>query len=193
MNPDKPISESQAYDDAVLITRMYQAIDECPCPVIGCVQGSVFGGGVGLVAVCDIVIAAENTMFALSEVKLGLMPAVISPFLLRKAGESFLRRYCLTGEPFSALVAKHFNLVHDVIELDGFEKHLAELIAVIRRLAPQAVRNTKALFRRILPLHGADRWTVCAQANAQGRLSSEAIEGLNAFLEKRVPAWATTE
>lgn len=190
MSPDSPVSEAQAREDAERLIRMYRAIDECPCPLIGRVHGSVFGGGVGLAAVCDIVVAADDTVFALSEVKLGLVPAVIAPFLLRKAGESFVRRYCLTGEAFSASVAKHFNLVHDVVEKDGLEKRIDELIEAVLQLAPSASQYTKALFRRILRLPDADRWTVCAQANAETRLSVEAREGLRAFLEKRAPAWA---
>lgn len=189
MSPDPPVSEAQAREDAERLVRMYRAIDECPCPVIGRVHGSVFGGGVGLAAVCDIVVAVGDTVFALSEVKLGLVPAVIAPFLLRKAGESFVRRYCLTGEAFSASVAKHFNLVHDVVEKDGLEKRIDELIEAVLQLAPSASQYTKALFRRILRLPDADRWTVCAQANAETRLSAEAREGLRAFLEKRAPAW----
>jgi methylglutaconyl-CoA hydratase len=190
MSPESPVSEAQAREDADRLIRMYRAIDECPCPVIGRVHGSAFGGGVGLAAVCDIVVAADDTLFALSEVKLGLVPAVIAPFLLRKAGESFVRRYCLTGEAFSASVAKQFNLVHDVVGKDGLEKRIDELIEAVLQLAPSASQHTKALVRRILRLPDADRWTVCAQANAEARLSAEAREGLQAFLEKRAPAWA---
>ncbi len=190
MSPDSPVSEARAREDAERLIRMYRAIDECPCPVIGRIHGSAFGGGVGLLAVCDIVVAADDTVFALSEIKLGLVPAVIAPFLLRKAGESFVRRYCLTGEVFSAAAAKQFNLVHDVVAKDGLAKRIGELIEAVLQLAPSASQHTKALFRRILRLPDADRWTVCAQANAETRLSAEAREGLRAFLEKRAPAWA---
>jgi methylglutaconyl-CoA hydratase len=190
MSPDSPVSEARAREDAERLIRMYRAIDECPCPVIGRIHGSAFGGGVGLLAVCDIVVAADDTVFALSEIKLGLVPAVIAPFLLRKAGESFVRRYCLTGEVFSAAAAKQFNLVHDVVAKDGLAKRIDELIEAVLQLAPSASQHTKALFRRILRLPDADRWTVCAQANAETRLSAEAREGLRAFLEKRAPAWA---
>ncbi len=190
MSPDSSVSEARAREDAERLIRMYRAIDECPCPVIGRIHGSAFGGGVGLLAVCDIVVAADDTVFALSEIKLGLVPAVIAPFLLRKAGESFVRRYCLTGEVFSAAAAKQFNLVHDVVAKDGLAKRIGELIEAVLQLAPSASQHTKALFRRILRLPDADRWTVCAQANAETRLSAEAREGLRAFLEKRAPAWA---
>ncbi|GIW54106.1 MAG: enoyl-CoA hydratase [Nitrospiraceae bacterium] len=190
MSPDSPVSEARAREDAERLIRMYRAIDECPCPVIGRIHGSAFGGGVGLLAVCDIVVAADDAVFALSEIKLGLVPAVIAPFLLRKAGESFVRRYCLTGEVFSAAAAKQFNLVHDVVAKDGLAKRIDELIEAVLQLAPSASQHAKALFRRILRLPDADRWTVCAQANTEARLSAEAREGLRAFLEKRAPAWA---
>ena len=193
MSPEYPISETQAREDAELLIQMYRAIDECPCPVIGRIHGATFGGGVGLVAVCDIVVAAEDVTFALSEVRLGLVPAVISPFLLRKAGESFVRRYCLTGETFSASVARQFNLVHDLVERDNLEARINELVQGVSRLAPQAARNTKALLRGILSLPDAERWKVCAETNAQARLSAEAREGLRAFLEKRPPAWAAAQ
>ena len=95
---------------------MFRTIDECPCPVIGRIRGAAYGGGVGWIAVCDIVVAAADTMFAFSEVRLGLVPAVIAPFVLRKTGDSFMRRFCLTGEPFPASTAKEAALVHDVVD-----------------------------------------------------------------------------
>ncbi len=190
MSPDPPVSAAQAREDAERLIRMYRAIDECPYPVIGRIHGSAFGGGVGLLAVCDIVVSSQDAVFALSEAKLGLVPAVIAPFLLRKAGESFVRRYCLTGEVFSAVVANQFNLIHDIVAKDGLDKRIDELIEAVLRLAPGASQHTKALFHRLLRLPEPDGWTVCAQANAEARLSAEAQEGLRAFLEKRAPAWA---
>ncbi len=190
MRPDPSVSAAQAREDAERLIRMYRAIDECSCPVIGRIHGSAFGGGVGLLAVCDIVVSSQDAVFALSEVKLGLVPAVIAPFLLRKAGESFVRRYCLTGEAFSAAVAKQFNLIHDIVAQEGLDKRTDELIEAVLHLAPLAAQHTKALFRRILRLPDADQWTVCAHASAEARLSTEAQEGLRAFWEKRAPAWA---
>lgn len=93
-------TEEQATADALQLAAMFRAVEDCPCPVIGLVQGPAFGGGVGLMAACDIVVAAEGATFTLSETALGLVPAIIAPLLLRKAGESFFRRYVLTGEPF---------------------------------------------------------------------------------------------
>lgn len=190
MQSASPVSESQAKDDAHRLIRMFRAIDECPCPVIGLVQGPAFGGGVGLMAVCDIVVAAEDATFSLSETRLGLIPAVIAPFLLRKAGESFLRRYCLTGEAFSASTAHCFGLVHDVVPESDLDDRITELIEAITRLAPRATRESKALLHRMLPLSDGDRWARCAEANAGARCAPEATEGLQAFVEKRLPSWA---
>ncbi|HJU05263.1 MAG TPA: enoyl-CoA hydratase-related protein, partial [Nitrospiraceae bacterium] len=189
MNPALPVSEAQAREDAHRLVRMYRAIDECLPPVIGRVHGPAFGGGVGLMAVCDIVVAAEDASFALSEARLGLIPAIISPFLLRKAGESFLRRYCLTSEAFSAPEAKHFNLVHDTTSPDGLDKRVQELCDMILRLAPQATRQTKSLLRHMHFQTEGHHSVMCMDANVQARLSEEAKEGLRAFMEKRPPAW----
>lgn len=189
MGSEGDVSASEAQKDAERLMKMFQAIDECPCPVIGRIQGAVFGGGVGLIAVCDVAVAVEDATFALSEVRLGLVPAVIAPFLLRKTGESFMRRFCLTGESFSASAAQQCHLVHDVTERAKLDSRVDELVHMVLRLAPQATRDTKALFRRLLTLSEEERWRVCTEANAHARLSAEAQEGLRAFLEKRSPGW----
>ncbi|MCS6289115.1 MAG: enoyl-CoA hydratase/isomerase family protein [Nitrospira sp.] len=190
MHSTSPVSDTQATDDAYRLTRMYRAIDESPCPVIARVQGPAFGGGLGLMAVCDIVVAAEDAMFSLSEARLGLIPAVIAPFLLRKAGESFLRRYALTGETFTTSVAHRFGLVHDVVSQRDLDNRITEVIDAVRQLAPRATRATKGLILRIRPLPDQERGVTCAEANAHARGASEAIEGLRAFAEKRPPEWA---
>jgi methylglutaconyl-CoA hydratase len=187
--PESPVSEAQALQDAQRLVRMFRAIDECPCPVIGNVHGPAFGGGVGLVAACDVVVATEEATFALSEARLGMVPAVIAPFLLRKAGESFTRRYCLTGEPFSAAIAQVHHLVHDVVPTGGLDKRTRELSEAVLALAPQAVRQTKLLIRRLVTMSQGDHWSCCTQANAEARISQEAQEGLRAFLQKRLPQW----
>jgi methylglutaconyl-CoA hydratase len=193
MAPDRPVSQAEAREDAARLVRMYRAIDECPCPVIGRIHGSAFGGGVGLVAVCDVAVAAHDTVFALSEVRLGLIPAVIAPFLLRKSGESFVRRYALTGETFTAAVANQYGLVHEVTEPDQLRIRTDELAGVVLRVAPQAVRETKSLLRRLRTCANDEVWEVCAAANATARLSGEAREGLQAFFNKRSPAWSRKE
>lgn len=189
MGPEGGVSAGQARTDAEHLIMMYRSIDECPCPVLARVQGPAFGGGVGLVAVCDVAVANEDATFALSEVRLGLVPAVIAPFLLRKTGESFVRRFSLTGESFSSSVARQNHLVHDVVPSDRLDSRMAELTDAVTGLAPQATRHTKALLRNLSSRSDVEPWTVCAEANAHARLSAEAQEGLRAFREKRSPAW----
>lgn len=183
------VSASVAHKDAERLMNMFRVIDQCPCPVIGRIQGPAFGGGIGLIAVCDIAVAVEDATFALSEARLGLVPAVIAPFLLRKTGESFLRRFCLTGEAFSASAAQRCHLVHDVVERDKLDARVDELAHMVLHLAPQATRDTKALFRQLLTLSEEERRKTCIDTNAHARLSAEAEEGLRAFLEKRTPVW----
>lgn len=190
---DREITEGQARSDAEQLIAMYRSIDECPCPVLARVQGPTFGGGVGLVAVCDVVVADEGATFALSEVRLGLVPAIIAPFILRKTGASFLRRFSLTGEACSASIAMENHLVHDVVPSDQLDRRTAELVQTVTRLAPQATRHTKALLRTLSPRFDGEMWTICADANIQARLSAEAQEGFRAFLEKRSPAWVPDE
>lgn len=189
MGPGSPVPETQARDDADRLTELYRTVNDCPCPVIGRIHGAALGGGVGLVAVCDMAVATEDAVFALSEARLGLVPAIILPFLLDRVGESFLRQYALTGEPFSAAVAKEARLVHDVVSKDALDKRIDELVGAIRLAGPQAVRATKALIRRLASPADPERHQVSAQANVQARLSTEAREGLRAFFEKRPPGW----
>jgi methylglutaconyl-CoA hydratase len=189
LTQDGRFSGEEAREDARLLAGMYRTIDEYPHPVIGRVQGNAFGGGVGLLAVCDVVVAAEEASFTLSEAQLGLIPAVIAPFLLRKVGDSFMRRFCLTAEPFSASIAKQFNLVHDVVTSDSLDARIGELIEAVLRLAPEAARQTKGLLRRLQGAEAGERENLSIEANVQARLSPEAQEGLRAFLEKRPPAW----
>jgi methylglutaconyl-CoA hydratase len=187
--PETPVSESQALQDAQRLVRMFRAVDECLCPVIARIHGPAFGGGVGLIAACDIAVAVHAATFALSEARLGLVLAVISPFLLRKTGESFSRRYCLTGESFSAAIAQQFHLVHDVVAADQLDARIKELMHAVLSLGPRATRETKLLLNRLVTMIHGDHWSACTQANVDARLSGEAKEGLRAFLEKRPPMW----
>lgn len=186
---DGTVSSAHAREDAQRLMRMLRTIDECPCPVIGQVQGAAFGGGVGLVAACDIAVAAEDATFALSEVRLGMVSGVIAPLLRQKTGESFLRRFCLTGEVFCAAAAQQYNLVHDVVERHQLDSHVARLVHAVVSLAPQAVRDTKALLRRLRTVSDDEGWNAGIESNAHARLSAEAQEGFRAFLERRAPVW----
>lgn len=190
MWPDRAVSAAEAQQDAERLLEMFRTIDECPCPVIGRIQGAAYGGGVGLIAVCDIAVAATDTTFTFSEVRLGLVPAVIAPFVLVKTGDSFVRRFCLTGEPFSASIARDGGLIHEVVEPAALDARIATVAEQIASMAPQAVRDTKALLRRLRYLSVEERWKACVEGNVRARLTPEAQEGLRAFREHRTPSWA---
>jgi methylglutaconyl-CoA hydratase len=189
MGPDRLVSALEAREDAERLLAMFQTIEECPCPVIGRIQGAAYGGGVGLIAVTDIAVAAADCTFAFSEVRLGFVAGVISPFVLRKTGESFARRFCLTGEAFSAATAREAGLIHAVAEPAGLDAKVGALTEHILRAAPQAVRDTKALLRRLGRVSAEEAWEVCVGANIRARLSAEAQEGFRAFRERRAPVW----
>ena len=169
--------------DANAMRRMFEAIDGCPAPVVALVQGHALGGGIGLVACSDIVIAEPRAVFAFSEVKLGIVPAVISPFALRKIGESAARRYFVTGERFDAATALAIGLVHGVS--DNLGAALEKILGELRTAGPRAARHAKRLV-----LERPDG-PETARRIAERRTSDEGQEGLRAFLDRRTPAWAT--
>ena len=175
------LSLEENVEDAMRLFEMMQAVDTCPAPVVARVQGYALGGGSGLVAAVDIAIAAEDAVFGFSEVKLGIVPAVISPFVLPKLGPGAARRYFLTGERFDTETALRIGLVHEVAaDLDGaVDRVVGELLTS----GPEATREAKRLIR--LAPQGEDT----AQLAARLRAGSEGQEGLRAFLERRKPAW----
>ena len=168
--------------DANAMRMMFEAIDRCPAPVVARVQGHALGGGAGLVAVSDVASSAPGTAYAFSEVKLGIIPAVISPFALAKIGVGNARRYFLTGERFDAATALHIGLVHEIADdLDGaVERVVGELLSA----GPHAARWAKRLVRERPDGPETARWI------AERRASDEGQEGLRAFLEKRPAAWS---
>jgi len=169
--------------DATALRRMLEAIDACPTPVVAVVHGHALGGGVGLVAVSDIAIADPGTVFAFSEVKLGIIPAVISPFALAKIGVGNARRYFVTGERFDGDTALRIGLVSELAgDLDGaVERVVGELLSA----GPLAARWAKRLVRERPEGPETARWI------AERRTSDEGQEGLRAFLEKRRPGWSS--
>jgi len=169
--------------DANALRGMLEAIDRCPVPVVAVVHGHALGGGVGLVAVADIVLADPGTVFAFSEVKLGIVPAVISPYALRRIGESAARRYFVTGERFDAETALRIGLVHEVTS--DLEAALARLLGELRTAGPRAARHAKRL---VLDRPDGPE---TARLIAERRTSDEGQEGLRAFLERRRPNWAS--
>ena len=161
------------------LRRMLEAIDGCPAPVVARVQGHALGGGAGLVACSDVVVAHEQALFAFSEVKLGLVPAVISPFALAKIGPSAARRYFVTGERFDAATALRLGLVHEVSQdLDGA---VERVVGELRTAGPRAARAAKRLV-----LDRPDALET-ARRIAERRTSQEGQEGLRAFLDGRAP------
>jgi methylglutaconyl-CoA hydratase len=174
------LSFDENVEDAMRLYRMCETIDRCPAPVIARVQGFALGGGAGLVACADVAVAAPDATFGFSEVKLGIIPAVISPFVLPKLG-AHARRYFLTGERFDAGTALRIGLVEEVAaDLDGaVDRVLAELSSS----GPQAVREVKRLIRE------SPQGEETARIAARLRAGDEGQEGLRAFLERRAPSW----
>jgi methylglutaconyl-CoA hydratase len=168
--------------DANALRHMFEAIDGCPAPVVAAVHGHALGGGAGLVAVADVAIAHERTVFAFSEVKLGIIPAVISPFVVRAIGESAARRYFVTGERFDAAAALRVGLVHEVV--DDLEAALGRVLGELATAGPRAVRAAKRL---VLDRPDGPE---TARRIAERRTSPEGQEGLRAFLARERPAWA---
>ena len=175
------LSYDENVADANALRRMLEAVDGCPAPVVARVQGHALGGGAGLVAAADIAVASEDAVFAFSEVKLGIIPAVISPFALAKIGPGAARRYFLTGERFDAETALRIGLVHEVASDldDAVERVVGELLSA----GPHAARWAKRLVRERPDGAETARWI------AERRTSDEGQEGLAAFLEKRPPSW----
>jgi methylglutaconyl-CoA hydratase len=180
-------SEEENIRDATATSQMFRVLDELPVPLIGRVHGAAIGGGAGLAAVCDIVVSTEDAVFGFPEVKLGIIPAVISPFVLAKIGASAARELFMTGARFPAARAYKMNLVHAVVPPAAIDETVERYVAEILAGGPEAIAATKALIRDVSRGDSAD---VTARALAARRASPEGQEGLRAFLEKRKPRWS---
>jgi methylglutaconyl-CoA hydratase len=177
------LSYEENVEDALRLHRMLEAVDSCPAPVVARIQGYCLGGGSGLAACVDIALAAEDATFGFSEVKLGIIPAVISPFVLPRIGSGAARRYFLTGERFDAGTALRIGLVHEVApDLDGAVERIVEELS---SSGPAAVRVAKQLIRE--PPGGEE----AAHLAARLRTGEEGQAGLRAFLAKQPPPWRT--
>jgi methylglutaconyl-CoA hydratase len=176
--------------DAEKMARMLRSIDACPRPVVALVHGAAIGGGVGLVAAADIAIAAEGTVFALSEVKLGILPSVISPYVLAAIGPRAARNLFLTGERIDALEAHRLGLVHAVVPSSELAAAGAKKAASLLTSGPEAVGAAKRLISQVTGKSPEDVMALTVRTIAERRASDEAKEGLTAFLEKRPPSWA---
>ena len=177
--------------DAMAMADMFEAIDTCPVPVVARVQGAALGGGMGLCAVSDVVVAESGAKFGFTETRLGILPAVISPFVVAKIGESHARSLFPGGRRFDAVRAQRIGLVHEVVEgAAGLDAAVEAAVDDILASGPTAARAAKSIVREIRGLgHGSSKWHT-ARVIARQRTSEEAQEGFRAFTEKRPPAWA---
>ena len=175
--------------DAHEAAMMFQALDALPVPVIGRIHGAALGGGAGLAAICDVVVSADDAIFGFTEVTLGILPAMISPYVVRKIGVSAARELCLNGARFSAARAKEIGLVHEVVPAAELDAAVARHLALFRKAAPSAVAATKRLLNDVAGRRPGDVLALTVDAIATQRVSPEGQEGMRAFLERKTPGW----
>jgi methylglutaconyl-CoA hydratase len=176
--------------DATKLAEMLWTVWSCPLPVVGRVHGDCYAGGVGLAAVCDVLVAAEGVQFCLSEARLGLLPATIGPYVVRALGEQASRRYFTTAERFDAARAQALGFVHECVAADALDAKVNEIVATLVANGPAAVKACKQLVKDMAqrPIDAALR-DDSAQRIADIRASAEGKEGVQSFLNKRAPAW----
>ncbi|MPY89533.1 MAG: hypothetical protein GEU99_16600 [Luteitalea sp.] len=175
--------------DALALTEMLDALDRLPVPVIARIQGAALGGGSGLAAIADIVVAADDALFGFTETRLGILPATIAPYVVAKIGTTHARRWFLTGQQFDATTAHAMGLVHRLVPAMDLDRAVAEELAHVLAAAPGAVAKAKSLIGSIVGRPPRDVKELTAQTIAAQRVSAEGQEGLRAFLEKRKPGW----
>lgn len=176
--------------DSSLLAKMFALMNDCPVPVVGRIHGAAIGGGVGLVAVCDVAIASSDTKFGLSEVKLGILPAVISPYVIAKIGETHARALFLTGERFEAERAMRIGLVHRVVDsVAELDAAVYETVTQLKTSGPEAVRECKKLIAHVAGSERADAIPYTIEAIATRRVSEEGQAGMQAFLRKELAPW----
>jgi methylglutaconyl-CoA hydratase len=186
------LSHADNLEDCQKLTRMFLALDRCPMPIIGAIRGFAIGGGVGLVSICDHVLATEEAVFSLSEVKLGLIPACIGPFVIGKIGTSAARSLFLTGERFNAKKALDIGLIHEIVSEENLNSRLDQVITRVIEGGPKAIEAAKLLIHTLSRDLIGDfhkQLDFAASELAQLRVQEEAVEGVSAFLEKRPPNW----
>ena len=176
--------------DAALLAEMLRVMYECPKPTIARIQGDVYAGGMGLVAACDMAVSVDTANFCLSEVKLGLIPATISPYVIRAMGARAAHRYFLTAERFDAREAHRIGFVHEVVSAEGLDAKVAEITQALVNASPNAVRSCKTLVQEVAG-RAIDAALVArtVEGIADIRTSSEGREGVQSFLQKRKPSW----
>jgi methylglutaconyl-CoA hydratase len=192
---EEMIEELSAFAAEAAADRSIRAIvlrDSLPVPVIGRIHGAALGGGSGLAAICDVVVAAEDAVFGFTEVVLGILPAMISPYVVRKIGLSYARELCLSGARFTAARAKEIGLVHTVVAADGLDAAVSAHLDTFSKASPTAVAATKKLLAEVHGRKPGDVLALTVENIAAQRVSPEGQEGLRAFLEKRPAAWTKT-
>jgi len=175
--------------DARAMAAMFAAVDRCPKPVVARVNGAAFGGGAGLIACCDIAVAVEDARFSFSEVRLGIAPATIGPFVLRKIGPSHARALFLTAERFDAARARAIGLVHEVVPADELDAAIDRQTAMLLHGGPHALAAAKELVHELPGMTDGEQRAYTATLIAHLRTSAEGQEGLRAFLDRRSPSW----
>jgi methylglutaconyl-CoA hydratase len=176
-------------NDALAMAAMFEALDHLPIPLIGRVHGAALGGGAGLAAVCDIVVAADDAVFGFTEAKLGILPAVISPFVVQKIGVSAARELFLTAARFSATRARDLGLVHSVVGPSDLDAAVDGYVRELLTSAPHAIAAAKRLIATVAQRPPLDVSDITAETIARHRTSQEGQDGMRSFLEKRKPSW----
>lgn len=189
MRDTADLSYEQNLKDARRLAAMFRAVDECPKPVVAKVRGAAMGGGAGLVAAADVTVAEEGARFAFSEVRLGIAPATIAPYVLRKIGRSHARSLFLTGERFGAARAREIGLVHESVPAGGLDAAVGEKVGHLTQGGPHAQAAVKALLRQLESVEPMDAPGLMSRLISELRSGEEGQEGLAAFLEKREPRW----
>ena len=199
MKKMKDYSEEENYRDSLDLARLFSTLNNCPVPLLAKCQGVALGGGVGLLSTCDFVVAADDARFGLTEVTLGLLPAVISPYVIAKIGETHARAWFLSGQRFGTQQAIHMGLVHQSVSANELDSQFERTVEAFLKAAPAASRHAKQLAFEVLRWrHSSREWqdglpkglqeSTC-QIISQIRIGEEAQEGMSALLEKRPPRW----
>lgn len=188
MKAMKTYTRDENFQDSKRLAKMFSTINDCDIPVIGRINGHALGGGVGLVSVCDYVVATQEAMMGFTEVRLGLIPAVISPFCISKIGESNARAWMLSGERFSASEAKRMGLVHEVALETDLNVKMEDVVKRFLMAGPVAAREAKKLVRGVMKNLKASEDMTCNMITDR-RVSAEGQEGMRALLEKDKPSW----
>lgn len=183
-------SKEENIKDSRLLSNLYESIYNCPKPVIGCINGHAFGGGLGLFAVCDITFAVPGCKFAFSEVKLGIIPSVISTYIVRRIGLSNMRRLFITGERINSEYAEKIGLIDFVVSEEEIDNEIEKYVNILVSSGPNAIKEIKKLVDNCEKLDVEKYKEFTVKKIAELRVSNEGQEGINAFLEKRKSKWS---